>query len=420
MKRSAAISRPAATAALFTTAPAALLIVAMTALLAGAPRLAAAPPPERVQGRAGNAAGGGPACDAASALTLIGMDTRSGLMLFSLTDDNGDSGGSGGWTVQLDGSGHEARAFPERPSGRYGGSIGPGPVVAVEPCGAQCVQPVRWDHGGWQPLGEAVTLPAGATLAGTYDEGGAPWLMAHAAGTKPGLYQAWAYRLEGREWKSHGGLEVTAVGQPQVTPAPQQADGVVSGTGLFSAGAPPETWVKGLPGVTADRRGQILALGGNDAAYISADGVAYLSSDLGKSWRRSAWTPWGGGDTTGMWRQGTEYGIDLPLADRRGALQMVWYDRRSPAAEQVVLTRLNPHGAWAQVAQAPADVVSKNGERLPVTQVLVPAADSWVLLSGCAATAGGSGLVLRNVDKGVVSEPRFLPLSAAAGTPPSP
>jgi hypothetical protein len=355
-------------------------------------------------------------CDGASALTLVGMDTASGTMLFAVA---GAAGGAGSWVVELDGAGSEAHAFPDRAAGRYGGSVGPGPVIAVEPCGGACLQPVRWSAGTWQPLGEALNMPAGSTAAVTYDEAGAPWLVAHAATAQAGQMQAWSFRFEDHRWKSRGGLTVAAVGQPQVLPAPQRRDGVVSGTGLFSASAPPAPWVAGLPGIPAERRGQLLALAGTGAAYISADGVAYLSGDTGKTWRRSTWTPWSGGETTGMWRQGTDYGIDLPLADHRGDLQLVWFDRRSRNAEQVVLTRLGAGGDWTTLAQAPSDVTTRNGDHLPVNQVLVPRAGTWVLLSGCAATAAGSGLVLRTFDQGRISEARFVPIVTAAGAPPA-
>jgi hypothetical protein len=352
-------------------------------------------------------------CDSTTALTLIGMDTESGLMVFAMAVSGG---AAGSWTVELDGAGREAHAYPERAGSHFGGSVGPGPVLAVESCGSDCLQPVRWGHGAWQPLGDSLAIPAASTIASTYDGTGAPWLVAHAATTQEGQVQAWSFRYEGREWKRRGGLAVTAVGQPQVVPAPQRRDGVISGTGLFSASGPPSTWVGGLPGVAPARRGQLLALAGAAAAYLSADGVAYLSSDAGKTWRRSTWTPWGG-DTTGMWRQGTDYVIDLPLGDHRGALQLVWFDRRSPASERVVLTRLGAGGSWAQLGEAANDVTSRNGEHLPVTQVLVPRTDSWILLSGCAATAAGSGLVLRTFEKGQLSEARFVPITAEKGRP---
>jgi hypothetical protein len=397
-------------------------------------------------GAAASTAGAGLAtaiCDSTTALTAIGVDTESGLMLFAVA---GAGGGAGSWIVALGAGGAqagkgahgagapdagapdaaaapaagardaetaatpEARAYPERQGSRFGGSVGPGPVLALESCGPNCLQPVRFGNGAWQPLGEPVTVPAASTVAATYDAGGTPWLVAHTAATQEGLVQALAFRYEGREWQSRGSLAVTAVGQPQAVPAPQRRDAVISGTGLFSAGGPPSTWVLGLPGVAPARRGQLLALTPTDAAYLAADGVAYLSGDAGKTWRRSAWTPWGGGDTTGMWRQGTDYVIDLPVGDHYGALQLAWYDRRSAAAERVVLTRLGPGGTWSELAAAPVDVTTRNGEHLPVTQALVPRADAWILLSGCAATATGSGLVLRTFEKGQLSEPRFVPI----------
>ena len=54
---------------------------------------------------------------------------------------------------------------------------------------------------------------------------------------------------------------------------------------------------------------------------------------------------------------------------------------------------------------------TKSGERLPVTQILVPKGDTWILLTGCAATAQGSGLVLRVFDGKSVSEAKFVPMT---------
>jgi len=395
-------------------------VAAMVALAFAISGAAAAPPPMPKA-----AAATGTICDSSTALTVIGMDTEAGRVLVAVA---GPGGGAGSWTVDLDSAGaagtagtgtegdaaagavREAHAYPDRQAGRFGGSVGPGPVLALQPCGANCLLPVRFDRGRWQPLGGPLNLPSASTAAATYDASGAPWVVAHTAANQEGQVQAFGFRYEGGEWKSHGSLTVTAVGQPQAVPAPQRRDGVISGTGMFSASGPPSTWVLGLPGVTPARRGQLLAVTGTDAAYLTTDGVAYLSSDTGKTWRRSTWTPWGGGDTTGMWRQGIDYGIDLPFGDRRGALQLVWFDRRTAAAERVVLTRLGPAGAWAELAAAPTDVTSRSGEHLPVTQVLVPRPDTWILLSGCAATATASGLVFRTYEKGDLSAPRFVPI----------
>jgi hypothetical protein len=390
---------------------------------------------------ASTASGAFAICDSTAPLTAIGMDTQSGLVLFAV---GGSGGAAGSWIVALEtaspadavtandsGTGGatnattafpalRAQAYPERTGARFGGSVGPGPVLALQPCGPECLQPVRFGHGEWPPLGEPVTVPSASTAALTYDASGAPWLVAHAAANQEGLVQAFSYRFEASAWKSHGGLAVTALSQPQAVPAPQRRDGVISGTGLFSASGPPTTWVAGLPGVPPARRGQLLALPGTDAAYLAADGVAYLSADSGKTWRRSTWTPWGGGDTTGIWRQGTDYGIDLPFGDHRGQLQLVWFDRRSPAAERMVLTRLGAGGVFTELAAAPTDVTTRNGDHLPVTQVLIPTNETWLLLSGCAATATGSGLVLRTFEKNQLSEPRFIPIVVEAKVPSEP
>ncbi len=377
-------------------------------------------------------------CDSSATLTVIGMDTESGRLVFAV---GGPGGGAGSWIVELEtgtagaggvaaaGSGSgaagaasalAARAWPERRSARFGGSVGPGPVLALQPCGPDCLQPVRFEHGEWRPLGKPVSVPSAGTVAATYDTSGAPWLVAHAASGQEGLVQASAFRFESGTWKSRGSLGVTGVGEPQAVPAPRQRDGVISGTGLFSADGPPSTWVAGLPGVAPARRGQLLALAGTDAAYLAADGVVYLSADSGKAWRRSVWTPWGGGETTGMWRQGTDFGTDLPFGDHRGELRLVWFDRRSPAAERVVLSSLGAGGAWTELAAAPTDVTTRNGDHLPVSQVLIPRGDSWLLLSGCAATAAGSGLVLRTFERNQLSEPRFVPIAVEAKAPVEP
>ncbi|HEX9942779.1 MAG TPA: hypothetical protein VGG03_12225 [Thermoanaerobaculia bacterium] len=347
-----------------------------------------------------------PICDGSTVLTLVGMDTSTGRMLFSVPLNDGKSF----WLVELDGEGREARAWPDDPKGRFSGSVGPGPVLAARPCGPSCLQPVRWQDGSWEPLGESLAAPTASTAAPTYDQTGAPWFLLYGPGSAAGQEKAWAFRLIGREWRNRGSIPVAAVGQPPALPAPQRKDGVLSGTGLFSASGPPQTWVSGLPGVPAERRGQLIALTGTSAAYVSGDGVVYLSANSGKTWRRSTWTPWGATGTTGIWRQGKDYWVDFPFGDHRGSLRLVWFDRRRSAAEVIVLTRLTQSGAWVRLAEVPGEVKTKSGERLPVAQVLVPQGDTWIFLSGCAATAKGSGLVLRVFDGKSVSEARFVPL----------
>jgi hypothetical protein len=214
---------------------------------------------------------------------------------------------------------------------------------------------------------------------------------------------------------SRGSMTVAAVGQPSALPAPQRKDGVLTGTGLFSASGEPQAWVSGLPGITVARRGQLIALTGTSAAYVSGDGVVYLSDDSGKKWRRSTWTPWGGAgqDTVGIWRQGKDYWVDFPFGDHRGALRLVWFDRRVAAEEKIVLTRLTPSGDWIKLTELPGEVKTKSGEQLAITQILVPKGDDWILLTGCAATPSGSGLVLRVFDGKSLSDARFVAMQTA-------
>lgn len=382
-------------------ASALLLLLAAMPVTTGTPAAAAAP---RL-------------CDSGSALTPIGIDTAAGRVLLAVPPLQGQAKGQDrGWIAELAPEGAEVAVYPDTGSAHFGGSVGPGPVVALASCGATCLQPVRWEAGRFRPLGEPVLVPEAVTGGATYDLEGTPWLVVHGRGAREGEVKAWAYRLAGREWKRAGGLAVAAVGDLPAVPAPQRKDGVLSGTGLFAASGPAEPWAKGLPGLPPARQGQVIALGGGSAAYLSADGAIYLSPDSGKRWRRSVWTPWGA-DTTGIWRQGKDFWVDLPVGDRRGPLQLAWFDRRLPQDEKIVLTRLNVAGEWLTLAESPSDVRSKNGEHLPVNQVLTPTADTWVLLSGCAATAGGSGLVVRTFDHGALAAPRFLPFRERGEAP---
>ena len=196
-----------------------------------------------------------PICDGTTALTLIGMDTSTGRTLFSVPSSDGKSF----WIVELDGDGKSARAWPDDPKGRFSGSVGPGPVLAARPCGASCLQPVRWQDGTWEPVGESLPAPTASTVAPTYDLSGSPWFLVFGSAATTaetvGQQKVWAFRLQGREWENRGGMTVAAVGQPAALPAPQRKDGVLAGTGLFSVSGLPQTWVSGLPGVPVEPQG---------------------------------------------------------------------------------------------------------------------------------------------------------------------
>jgi hypothetical protein len=279
----------------------------------------------------------------------------------------------------------------------------------VLPCGSGCIQPTQWTGAAWQPLGDTLAIPATANVTLTYDMTGTPWVIAHGQADNQGYVTAWAFHLSGQEWESRGSLRVTAVGEPAALPAPQRKDGVISGTGLFSASGRPEPWVAGVPTLPAARRGQVVAVTGTSSAYLSADGVVYLSDDSGKSWRRSLWNPWGLSGTAGIWRQGSDYWVDLPFGDHRGALRLIWFDRRTPAEEKLILTRLAPGGEWERLTEARSEVRAKNSS-FSLSQIVVPQADTWFLLSGCAATADGSGLVVRTFDRNGLSGSKLVPL----------
>src|SRR3569623_225369 len=137
------------------------------------------------------AAAAPPICDGSTALTLIGMDTSSGRTLFAVAPI---AEGQTSWIVELDGDGREARAWPDNPKGRYGGSVGPGPVIAVTPCGPACIQPVRWSSGIWEPLGDSLSAPTASTADPTYDQTGAPWFLLHGVSSTAGQEQTWAFR----------------------------------------------------------------------------------------------------------------------------------------------------------------------------------------------------------------------------------
>jgi hypothetical protein len=357
------------------------------------------------------ASAAGPVCGSTNPLTLIGIDSTSGTMLFAAPA----VGGGSPWLIELAGDGSRARVLPDTAKGRFGGSVGPGPVLAASPCGANCLQPVSWNGSAWQPLGEPLRVPTATTVSSTYDRTGAAWFLVHLPARQDGSVQVEAFLLKGQDWESRGSLAVTAVGEPAALPAPQRKDGVLVGTGLFSASGRPESWVTGVPSLPANRRGQLIALTGTSAAYLSADGVVYLSDDSGKAWRRSTWTPWGtaeGDRTVGIWRQGSDWWVDLPFGDHEGTLKLAWFDRRVPGEEKILLTRLARNGQWARLSEARSEL-STRSESLPLSQILVPKGEGWLLLTGCVSTGGAQGtssLVLRVFRDGKLSDAKLVKL----------
>lgn len=364
--------------------PALLLLAAVLA----APVTAAAPP--------------SPLCDGVAPLALLGMDTTTGRMLFTLSAA-GDL-----HLVEVDVDGDEAALHPLPPGPPpFAGSVGPGPVLALERCGESCVQPRRWEGGEWNPLGAALPLSRRANFYTTYDRSGAPWVLAHRQAGEEGWVEARAFRFTGGRWQDRGRLAVTSVTTQGAAPAQERQDGVVSGTGLFTAAEAPVSWVAGLPALPAEKRGQVLPLGAEGAVYLAADGGIYLSADGGRSWRGTRWRPWGV-ERTAIWTFGADYSLDTPLGNLDRPLPVAWFDRRHREAQQLILTTLTPDGAWELRAELPGEILADTGDRLEIIHFLRTAGGTWVLLSDCFAAGSTSGLARRTYSPAGPSPPRFV------------
>lgn len=363
-----------------------------------APALEAAPPSEGAVQR-------GPECGLSAVPSLVGFDTAAGEALLSLPAREG-----GSYLVLWRQGAETARLFREPEGvGRFGGSIGPGPTFAVRRCGDDCLQPIRFDDGDWEPLGEPIAAPVAATVHATYDRSGHPWTVVHGSSDRPGLTRAWAFHLDGREWRSAGRLEVAALSPQGAVPAPWFPLAVVSGTGLFAATGEPRTWVSGLP---ADRGGtgsQVIAYDRKAVAFLSSDGLVYRSDDSGETWRLSSWTPWGTGEAE-PWRRGTDFTLDLPTGVPSGSFPVLWFDRRLEGRESLVFTEMDAAGRWRQVAVGPARVPTSAGEDLTLALVLRSHDGRWSSLFGCVMSSGRPRLVVTELSGDRVSPPRLIPL----------
>lgn len=346
----------------------------------------------------------GPRCGLSVVPTLVGFDTSSGAALLALP------GREGAAYLALWLQGEEtARLFREPAElGRFGGSIGPGPIFAFRRCGEGCLQPLGFAADGWQPLGEPILAPLAATVNATYDLAGHPWTVVHGSSERPGLTRAWAFHLEGGEWRAAGRLDVTGLAAPGALPAPWSPEGVVSGTGLFTATGEARSWVSGLP---ADRGGagaQVVAFDRHAAAFLSPEGSIYRSDDTGATWRLSSWTPWGTGEAE-PWHRGTDYTLDLPVGGPSGVLPMLWFDRRLEGRESLVYSEMSSTGRWRQVAVGPARIPTSAGEDLPVALVLRGDDGRWSSVFGCVVSSGHPRLVVTELAGGRISSPRLIP-----------
>ncbi len=355
-------------------------------------------------------------CDVDTALNVASFDTATGEVLVGLP-------GTGAGAYLVDWRPTEPSARIERTPGDgpwFGGSTGPGAPFVFEACGAGCLQPITFRDGAWKPLGEPLAMPSAATVAGTYDRSGTPWVVVHGpaadAERRGHFVTAWAFRLEGSEWRSRGHLEVTAAGTPPALPAPWREDAVVSGTGLFSAGDAPATWVSGLPAGRHGAGSQVVPLAERVAAFLSAKGVAFRSTDGGASWSQASWRPWSTG-TAEPWTRGRDFDVDRPLAGASDLLPLVWFDRRLSGQERLLLTEMSAAGRWRQVASGPARLPTSADEDLDVAAVLRDGKGRWTVLFGCVTSGGRPSLVLAESSGGDLDAPRLVPLSPPAKAP---
>lgn len=351
-------------------------------------------------------------CAEPTPLALLGLDTEAGLLLFDLPV-------AGGRTRQIEvalgraaagepgAAGPDAaRSFRAAPAAaHYAGSVGPGPIFALARCGDGCLAAERWQGGRWEPLGSPLEIPGSANLYATYDRSGRPWIVAHLPGPERWI-EARAWRFEDGAWKPKGELAVhgpTALG---VAPASWQRDAVVSGSGLFSAGAPPVTWAAGLPTLPPEKHGQIVPNGETGAVYMAADGALYWSADRGAAWRGTRFKPWGV-ERTEIWAYGVDYSVDLPLGTHGEPLPLAWFDRRGGRSGKVFLTELEPGGEWRLRGEVPADLQT-TAEPLELVHLLRKDAGEWVLLSDCFRSGGKPAVALRTWSPAGLGEARVL------------
>lgn len=363
-----------------------------------APAIRATPPPEGPAER-------GPRCSLSVVPTLVGFDTTAGEALLSLPAREG-----GSYLVHWRQGAVSARLFREpRDAGRFAGSIGPGPIFAVRRCGEACLQPVRFDDGDWEPLGEPIAAPAAATVHTTYDRSGHPWTVIHGSSDRPGLTRAWAFHLDGREWRDAGRLDVAAPSVPAAVPAPWLPRAVVSGTGLFPASGEARPWLATLPAEGSGTGSQVVAYDREATAFFSPEGLVYRSDDAGETWRRSSWTPWETGEAE-PWRRGTDFSIDVPAGVPAGSLPVLWFDRRIEDRESLIFTEMDAAGRWRRVGVGPARIPTSAGEDLTLALVLRSEAGRWSSLFGCVMSSGRPRLVVTELSGDRVSPPSLIPL----------
>ncbi len=343
-------------------------------------------------------------CDSTTTLTPIAVDTTARRVLFGLPQQSGGAS----WLLEADLATPSVRAWREEgvPT-RFSGSIGPGPLLAASRCGDSCLQVVRFRDGAWEPLGEPLLASQATTVYLTWDRAGAPWTVLHAFAGGTGA-SATAYRLEGSDWVSKGGLTVHAVGSPGAAPAPTGEDGVTSGDGLFTAGGKPRYWLEGLPAMADSGRGELVWLGGASAMHLGVDGVLRTTGDAGASWQTLRWQPLTAGEGDLAWRPGRDYWIELPEGDRDPPLAAMWTDRRASEEPPLFLATQTTAGPWRTLLRTPQGILTREGDRLPYDQLFRFAGEHWVLATGCVSRQDGAALAMRRFSDGVLGPPEVV------------
>jgi hypothetical protein len=358
-------------------------------------------------------------CDSATALTLLGVDTRAQRALFAVPA----RGGASGWLIEADFGAGAATAWPEAVSaGRFGGSTGPGPVLAGSRCGERCLQVIAFREGSWRPVGEPLLASATASVQGAWDRSGAAWLVLQSLGPRSsrregeGLVSATAYRLESGDWRSKGALAVHGIGSPAVYAAPPGEEGVVCGDGQFTPGGKPRRWLDAPPRDAGS--GELLWLGGGTAVHLGGDGVLRSTRDGGARWEPLRWQPFSAGEGDLAWRPGREYWIELPEGERQPPLVAVWNDRRVSSRPRLHLAQQLEDASWrALVVEVPQGLLTEGGERLPFNHIL-RFGDRLALVTGCVSRAEGPALALRPLEGGKLLEPRLIPVRVAPNPAP--
>jgi len=359
-------------------------------------------------------------CDPDTVMTFVGLDTRSGRALFHLFDPAGDRP-----PALLDVPSEGGLAYFHRPGRRvFGGSVGPGPVLAFERCGEGCLEVFRWRDWAWTPLGAPLEVPPATTVHATWDRSGAPWVALLGETATRGRQRAWAFRWESAEegegegegagdgrWRRHGPLSVDAVGEPAAVPDPQREDAILVGSGRFVPVGFARSWLSALPQVPREQMAEVFPLRpgpGNQvrAVVLTDDGDAFFTADGGATWERAGWPP--------PRAEGPELLHDRPTGDRTGPLGVVWVDAKAPRP-RLVLTEIPEDAAtgaangWREVTRIPLEVKTDTGATLAFEHYLRPDGRSWWLLTPCFDTPETSGLVVRGPDD--LDPPRFVSIA---------